>query len=266
MTLQSEQIQNYLIFCKQQKKLSVSTTKAYGIDLSQFFAFHANAEEKLTRNNICDYITHLHETYKPRTAKRKIASLKAFCRYLECEELIEKNPFDKINIKFQEPRVLPRTIPISDIQIILKTAYNERQRPDISEYYHAAIIRDIAVLELLFATGMRVSELCSLKHENINFSENIIRVFGKGSKERVIQISNKEVIDALLLYILAFQTNNDAYFFVNRLGNRLSEQSVRFMIRKYVELAGISSHITPHMFRHSCKDKFIGWVNAKAER
>ena len=100
---------------------------------------------------------------------------------------------------------------------------------------------------------MRISELCSLKPSDIDLESNNILIYGKGAKERVIQIGNQEVIAALKLYKEAFGNDIDScgYFFVNRLQHKLSDQSVRFMINHYAELAGISQHITPHMFRHS---------------
>ena len=115
------------------------------------------------------------------------------------------------------------------------------------------MLRDIAVIELLFATGMRISELCNLKYPDIDMENFSVLIWGKGAKERLIQIGNPQVISALSSYISAFETEItlSSWLFVNRLGNRLSEQSVRFMINKYVEQAGISMHITPHMFRHS---------------
>ena len=116
-----------------------------------------------------------------------------------------------------------------------------------------SILRDIAVTELLFATGVRISELCNLKYKNIDIENRSLLIWGKGSKERIIQIGNPDVISALSAYITAFEheISQSGWLFVNRLGNRLSEQSVRLMINKYAELAGIAMHITPHMFRHS---------------
>jgi integrase/recombinase XerD len=191
--------------------------------------------------------------YKPKSVKRKIASLKAFCGHLEYEDLIEINPFAKIRSRFQEPFRLPRTISLKDIQKILSSAYRSLSEEKTSGVQHSAKTRDIAVLEFLFATGVRVSELCSLKSENISLSEHTVRIMGKGAKERVLQFGNADVLVALNRYknVFAKQIQSSGHFFVNRLGNRLSEQSVRFMIKKYSAQAGITSNITPHMFRHS---------------
>ena len=109
------------------------------------------------------------------------------------------------------------------------------------------------MIELLFATGVRISELCSLKPSDIDLESNNILIYGKGAKERILQIGNPEVISALNLYQETFKDDIEScgYFFVNRLQHKLSAQSVRFMINRYATLAGISQHITPHMFRHS---------------
>ena len=118
---------------------------------------------------------------------------------------------------------------------------------------YRACLRDIAVIGLLFATGVRVSELCSLRTDTVNLSTGEIIIYGKGSKERVIQISNQAVLSAVSLYYIANAADIEAsgWFFINRRRHRLSDQSVRNMINKYVGIAGINQHITPHMIRHS---------------
>lgn len=100
---------------------------------------------------------------------------------------------------------------------------------------------------------MRISELCSLKLSDIDLKNKTVLIYGKGAKERMLQIENPEVISALILYQQTFKEDIDScgYFFVNKLRRKLSDQSVRFMINHYAKLAGIEQHITPHMFRHS---------------
>ena len=194
----------------------------------------------------------LFRSYQPKTTKRKIASLKAFFHFLEYEDLLENNPFNKIQLSFREPKRLPKTIPANIIQLFLNTIYRQAQQAP-THGKKKSILRDIAVTELLFATGVRISELCNLKYKNIDIENRSLLIWGKGSKERIIQIGNPDVISALSAYITAFEheISQSGWLFVNRLGNRLSEQSVRLMINKYAELAGIAMHITPHMFRHS---------------
>lgn len=242
----------YLDYCKTQKELNDKTLKAYEIDLRQFLDFIPVRELPITREILSDYLTHLHSHYEPKSVKRKIASIKAFFHYLEYEELIDVNPFYKLRIQFREPRLLPKTIPLHTIETFLSTIYLAEQKAR-TPYQKKSILRDIAVIELLFATGMRISELCSLSQLNVDLQSGTILIFGKGAKERFLQIGNQDVIHALARYKEAFadELSECSWLFVNRLGHRLSEQSVRLMINHYCEKAGIEMHITPHMFRHS---------------
>ena len=247
------EIQKYLQFCDQRKNLDHKTIKSYSIDLRQFTNFvRENNLLWISKNSIENYIDSLHNTLKPKSVKRKIASLKAFFHYLEVEEIIEINPFHKIQIKYKEPFILPKTIPLKTIEKIMNYAYMVRKRQATS-YGRKTALRNVLIFELLFATGMRISELCSLTNKQINFSDYIIKIYGKGSKERLIQICNKNVQNLLDEYRreFDFELKNYDYFFINRLCNRLSEQSVRNMINSYSKGAGVSIHITPHMFRHS---------------
>ncbi len=245
-------IVEYLEYCECRKHLNKKTIKAYQIDLKQYRDFSSNSPEILSKNTVDLFITKLHRQYKPKTIKRKIASLKAFFHYLEYKELLEENPFAKLDLHFREAKTLPKTIPFHSIQKFLSTMYSQKSQAS-SEYELRCCTRDIAVIELLFATGIRISELCSLKPTDIDLESNNILIYGKGAKERILQIGNQEVISALATYQEIFKENISAcgYFFVNRLNHKLSDQSVRFMINRYASLAGIDQHITPHMFRHS---------------
>lgn len=242
----------YLTYCELQKGLDPKTIKAYKIDLRQYDEFCQPSLSFFEKENICNYIESIHPLYKPKTIKRKIATLKAFFEYLSYEELIAGNPFDKINLKIREPLVLPKTIPEKTLVKILNAAYNKLNYC-ASDYQIKCTLRDIAVLELLFATGLRVSELCNLKATDVNLTDNYVKTFGKGGKERIIQICIPDVIFALKKYKKPFEAaiNCTGYFFINKLSNRLSEQSVRFMINKYVNTIKNPIHITPHMFRHT---------------
>lgn len=244
---------DYLEYCKYRKNLNVKTTKAYRIDLTQYLNYiNRFALNGLSRNALDAYITELHKSYKPKTIKRKIASLKAFFHYLTYIDILEDDPFAKIDISFREPKLLPKTIPLHTLQTFLTTLYSQKNVAKTA-YQTKCLIRDIAICELLFATGMRISELCTLTPENIDLENGTIRIFGKGSKERILQIGHEDVLRALFEYQEAFLTEIDScgYFFVNRIHKPLSDQSVRFMINKYVEMAALKIHITPHMFRHS---------------
>jgi len=244
---------DYLNFCLSRKNLDQKTIKSYTIDLRQYFEFTMeSAIEWTNKKSIEQYIDLLHCKYEPKSVKRKIASLKAFFHYLEIEELIDINPFHKIQIKYKEPFILPKTIPINNIEQIIRFAYLQLTKAK-TDYTKKVALRNALILELLFATGMRISELCTLTTEQIDFNDYIIKIYGKGSKERLIQICNKNVQKLLDEYRkeFDFELKNYNYFFINRLCNRLSEQSVRNMINTYSKNACVSIHITPHMFRHS---------------
>lgn len=246
-------IEDYLKFCHSQKRLDEKTLKAYRIDLRQFYN-HTSVTDisEITSQILEDYIARLHQQYKPKTVKRKIASLKAFFHYLEYKDIIDRNPFNKIQIRFREPVILPKTIPLHIIEVFLSAIYNQRRHAK-TDYQKKNALRDAAVTELLFATGMRISELCALKNDDINLYDGTILIYGKGDKERRIQIGNESVINILQEYKDTFHKepldNND--FFINQSGSVLSDQSVRRMIVKYSSLAAIDMHITPHMFRHT---------------
>ncbi len=239
----------FLSYCKDRKVLSGKTIKAYRTDLSQFAAYSHSLFDK---ESICSYISFLHNTFKPKTARRKIATLKAFAHYLMIEDVIESSPFDKIDTSFREPVVLPKTIPLKTIEAILAAAYVQL-RSASTEYEKKSATRNVAVLELLFATGARVSEICMLTPEAVNMSDHTVKFYGKGSKERIIQIENPNVQKSIENYRRLFEREISAsgYFFVNKLHQRLTEQSVRSLINKFASLVKSDIHITPHMFRHS---------------
>ena len=246
-----EAINDYLTYCEYQKKLSAKSIKAYTIDLDQLKR-HSASEYVPVKAGISAYIMYLHKTYSPRTVKRKIASIRAFLNYLEFEGVLSENPMKRIKTKFQIPQMLPRTIPLTIIESLLRTAYQELKRAQ-TVYALNTALRNAAMLELLFAIGLRVSELCSLNVECIDLGNGRILIMGKGSKERVLQIGNPEVLSILRRYAEKNATHiqKAGCFFVNRLSSRISEQSVRFLIKRLCVKANVGQNITPHMFRHS---------------
>lgn len=245
-------IEEYIEYGRYRKRLDKKTLKSYRTDLMQYALYCTDKEDFASRGTVDGFLTKLHKEYKPKSVKRKIASLKAFFRHLKYKDLITEDPFEKLDIRFREPKLLPRTIPLATIQKFLDAIYMQRNAAE-SEFQRKCCVRDIAVMELLFATGMRISELCALKPSDIDLREGTVRIYGKGAKERVMQIGNGEVLVALRAYASEFETlqEKSGYFFVNRLESGLSDQSVRNMINKYASLAGIPQHLTPHMFRHS---------------
>lgn len=246
-------IGNYLEFCQNQKRLDDKTLKAYRIDLRQFEEQTTEIIPKnITPDALEEFIATLHQNYKPKTVKRKIASLKALFHYFEYKDIIDVNPFNKVQVKFREPMILPKTIPLHTMEVFFSTMYRQR------EFVRTAcqkrnLLRDIAVIELLFATGMRISELCALKPSDVNLYDRTILIYGKGAKERRLQIGNEDVVAVLEEYQEEYQEEIRSLgaFFINHSGRPLSDQAVRRMINKYSSLAAIEMHITPHMFRHT---------------
>lgn len=252
-TKNQSHLSNYLAYCTAQKKLDSKTIKSYMIDLNQFLCFIEDTDVKELSIPILEsYISSLHAHYKPKTVKRKLASTKAFFHYLEYKEILEKNPFDKLHIRFREPILLPKTIPLHSIESILATIYHEHQTAR-TPYQRRNALRDVAVIEFLFATGIRISELCNLTPNEVNLYEGSILIYGKGSKERRIHIGNEDVLDILREYEKKYHKEivSCNHFFASQSGKPLSDQSVRRMINKYTSVASIEQHITPHMFRHT---------------
>ena len=241
-------IDEFLNYCRYHKKLSDKTIRAYKIDLSQYGVF----SNELSKQALWDYIEYLNKKYKPKTAKRKLATLKAFIHFLLLQDLIDFNPFDKLETTIKEPLLLPKTIPLGVIAKLISFSYQQIVFAK-SDYQIRSAVRNTAILELLFATGARVAEICTLRSDNVDLLGNSVKFYGQGSKERIIPIENFAVLSILRKYHSLFEKEipDSGYFFVNKLGRRMTEQSVRNMINFYCKQCGVDMHITPHMFRHS---------------
>lgn len=239
----------YLEYCEYRKELDMKTLKAYRIDLHQYFEYVCVDEPD--KEKIEEYVTQLHKNYKQKTVKRKIASIKAFYNFLEEAEIIDENPFRKIKVKFKETVTLPRIIPREEIEQLLNYMYQCLNENDKAT--HKYMLRDVAVIEVFFATGARVYEISNIREDSINLNTGLIRLMGKGGKERYVQVSNTSILEVLKKY---YDENKQAirksgYFFVNNRESRYTEQSIRLMLKKYTKQAGVERKITPHMFRHS---------------
>lgn len=255
----SEASKEFLSHCQFEKNLSEKTLKAYKTDLTQLLAFMNSrsfdtAIIAISKTELKEYLISI-GSLKPKSVKRKIATVKALFNYLEFEDILVINPFRKMRINIKEPKRLPLVMDIREITKIFKTAYGHKKMetsPETYSYFRA--LRDIVILELLFSTGARVSEIAWLSKSNINLESGSITIRGKGDKERVIQICNRETIDLLKHYYKLYKQSIEKagnYFLINRLGHKLSDQSIRTIVKKLAGTAGINRHITPHMFRHS---------------
>ena len=258
METTKDSIENFLFHCRYEKRLSPKTLIAYKIDLNQFENFIAAKNiylfSEINRNTLKEFIQKLQEKYKVRSAKRKIACIKALFNHLEYENEDFINPFRKIKLKIKEPFQIPKAMSFSEINKIFLSIYALKKGFNNKDTFsYKSLIRDIAILELLFATGIRVSELTNLGSDNVDLTEGQITVLGKGNKERILQICNKEVLESLKGYknLFSEEIKDNGYFFVNRWHKRISDQSVRIIVKKYTERSNIEKHITPHTFRHT---------------
>jgi integrase/recombinase XerD len=254
-----EALVDFIFHCRHEKGLSEKTINFYTIDLTQFTQFikllkSIDEVQAIQKEDLRLYIQEMSQL-KPRTIKRKLATLKSFFNNLEYEDKITINPFRKMKIKIKEPRALPKALNKNEVKEIFREVYSSnnsaKKKSEFSVFSNA---RNVAVFELLFATGIRVSELSDLKVEHVNLKLGYIKVNGKGNKERLIQICTHEVLLALNSYmnllLTKFQQPKE-YFFLNRLGKKLSDQSIRSVVKKFSKQAKINVNVTPHVFRHT---------------
>ena len=254
-----EAVSQFLFHCRYEKNLSPKTLKAYSIDLRQFrehLAEHLEITtlEAVDKTALRAYIKSLFGPLKEKSVKRKVATLKALFHFLEREDAIPVNPFRKMEVRIKETRRLPRTIPLPDLKRLFKHLYRlKHDHPDRDSYAYKALVRDIAVLEILFATGARVAEICHLKGEDVDLRRGRVKILGKGGRERILQLCDEEALEAVRDYrgLWAGEVEENSYFFHNRLGGRLTEQSVRAVLKRYAGGAGVGGRVTPHMLRHS---------------
>ena len=228
-----------------EKGAAQTTLSAYEQDLRQFLEFTKIDQPKDLNEEIIEkFIQNLQtEDYAAKSLARKLSSIKDFCKFLYSEKIIENNPAAYILTPKQE-KPLPKFLTVAEIKLLIETAFAKTDY----RYWRIGVM-----IELMYATGLRVSELVGLPENAINYKKGLITIFGKGSKERRIQIGNDAVIRILKEYQNEFRNeiSKCRHFFANQNGKTLSDQSVRRMIRKYCALASIEMRITPHMFRHT---------------
>lgn len=227
-------IADYLETGEYKKKLSADTIKTYRIDLRQFSEF--TAQQWADTETLNQYIKYLNQSFAPRSVKRKPASVRAIYHTMEISGLLESNPFNKLHIRIHSPLQLPRIIPNQIVHDLLQNAY-DAYTPGCRE-----VLRDIVVLELLFSTGLRVSELCALSKGTFLLSNEGVRLLvnGKGRKERIIRIITPELLQLLQTYCNEFSKEikeQEAILF-NHKGRPISPQSVRRIINKYLSTHG----------------------------
>lgn len=253
MTLTAS-INDFFNHCRYEKNLSPKTLKAYEIDLRQFSLFLNNTKTllEISKHEIRNYLTSI-SLLKPRTIKRKAATIKVFFNYLEFEDLIQINPLRKMRIKIKEPQILFSVMDFVEIKKIFRAGYRLKTK-DKSSFSYLTAVRNIVVIELLFATGARVSEIANLRKANLNLKTGNLTIKGKGNKERIIQICNTETLAIINEYYSLLEKNISAsggWLLVNRLNKKLSDQSIRHIVKNICLEAGLKRKITPHAFRHT---------------
>lgn len=238
----------FLHYLAVERGLSVNTLNSYSCDLVSFGNFLQEHKKKdfidTEKNDVFEYMVHLQELQRtPATIARQLAAIKAFYRFRVFEGIQEKNPAQDI-----EPpklgRRLPRVLSKKEMEKLLET-------PDLTK---PDGIRDKAMLEVLYGTGLRVSELVSLDLEDISCSSGYVRCTGKGDKERIVPLGSIGIfyVENYLFHARSLFIKHpiDAVF-LNQRGERLTRQGCWKIIKKYVQAAGIKGQVTPHTLRHT---------------
>lgn len=253
-------MQWFLFHCEFEKRLNNKTILAYTTDLKQMCEFmkrYANVEliNHITPDALRAFLR-AQAVYKAKTVKRKMATIRALFNFLEQEIEDFLNPMRKIRVKIKTPFTLLTTVlSLSEIEKNLLFSYKKKTiKTQSNKQKYEMAVRLVAIIELLFGAGLRVSELCSLRLADIDLNEGVIKVYGKGSKERIIQICQIPILNAISSYIelsKKYGQCSERPLFVNSRGLVLSTQSVRSAVKKIAKEAGITKTVTPHTLRHS---------------
>ncbi len=235
-------VEDYLLFLKTEKKLGDNTINSYMLDLEDFFKTFNGSIESCTKKDILTYISSINGL-EVSTVNRHISSLKSFFNYLVDESIIKVSPMEEVS-SLKKAKKLPKYLSISEVNKLLNIPLN-------SEFDY----RNKAMLELMYATGLRVSELVSIEYSNIDFENSIIRINGKGKKERIIPLG--EVASYYLKVYLSdyrsklLKRNTYNQVFLNNHGKPITRQGFNYILENIRELTGITKEITPHVLRHS---------------
>ncbi|MBI4330871.1 MAG: site-specific tyrosine recombinase XerD [Chloroflexi bacterium] len=250
------EIEKFISYLKVEKGFSGNTLLAYQNDLGQLVRFVQGHAEKqgvvpqwgvVDRDILLRFILEMKERdYRPATIARKIAAAKSLFAFLTNEGHIKSDPTENLGSP-KLGRSLPRPITVNEVRQLLETV-NKGKGPEA--------LRDKAMFELIYATGMRVSEMVSLNQEDVNLGGCFVRCFGKGSKERVIPM-HPEAVKQLRAYVqegrpgLLAASHEEKALFVNQKGGRLTRQGLWQILKNYVAEANLNVRVTPHTLRHS---------------
>lgn len=237
-------IDKFYLYLKTNKKYSINTINAYLTDIEDFNNF-TNKRINIILEDISSYLSHLYNDIKlsKSSISRKLSSLRSFYNYLVKEEIVNYNYFNDVSNP-KRGLVLPKFIKEKDMSNIMEVCSGD----------NPILERDRLILELLYSTGIRVSELINIKLTDINFYNNEIKILGKGSKERIVIFNNtcRETLNKFIkdgrkkLY-----KNDTGYLFIGRNNGHISSKYVRDIINKVKVKAGVEGKITPHVFRHT---------------
>lgn len=257
--LSKKYLDDFKMYLEVEKNFSMHTVRAYASDILTFLIWLKGKEiSELSHADIKQYIVFMQKfNYSKTTTSRKIASLRTFFNYLYREKITDLNPVKGIHSP-KKTKSLPKFLTEEETEKILNGI-----KCDTPPRY-----RNKVILELLYCSGMRISELSGLNFADLNIENNEIRVFGKGSKERIVLISER-VKKYLQTYIKSVRplintdgpkelnTNDSLPLFINKTGFRLQPQSIRVAIKETVEMLNIPKNVTPHVFRHSFATKLL---------
>jgi integrase/recombinase XerD len=243
-------IDRYLDYIKIEKGLAKNTLIAYNHDILEFFSFIEKSQKldhinNIEKKHILDFLIYLSKENKTSSVARKLISLRSFFKYLNQEDFIKKNPTELLDIP-KKWKKIPQVLSKNEIEKLL----------NIVKESSGIEIRDKALFETLYASGVRISELLNLKLNDLFLDKGVIRVIGKGSKERLVPIG-KYAINAIEHYInderakIIRKTKDTNYLFLNRSGKRLSRQGFWKKLKIYIKKANINKSVSPHTLRHS---------------
>lgn len=241
-------IKDYIDYTKYERKLSKETSKNYEYDLIHFNTFlvknkyNLNDITSINQKIIEDYLSYLNINKDSRTIARNITSLNNFFKYLMIEKIIEVNPCEFID-RPKLSKKLPNVLSVEEVDKLLDIKLNTR-----FDY------RNKAMLELLYSSGLRISELVNLTTRDIDFTNSIVRCFGKGNKERIVPISEYSLYYIKLYYDMRdtfFKGKINDYLFLNNHGKKLTRQGFNKILNKILEEKNIKKEVTPHTLRHS---------------
>lgn len=238
----------FIDYLKVTKNLSDKTLSAYSSDLHQFFAY----EQDILHPDLCSFISYLSSKLKLKdtSIRRKIVTLKSFYAYLVDTEIIARFPFSKLKFRFKQERKLPKTLTVKDVSKIL-AYFGNMNVDELTSFAKLEFIRDTALIDLLISTGIRIGEAAAISLRDIIVSERTLLIHGKGRKQRLIYISSSITWNRILTLAKERKQSDCNNLFVNRYGQPISIHGIEYIYKKYLKIAKINTHSTPHYLRHT---------------